>query len=468
MYHIHRLLAPIRSNSVFFSLAQLPKPSLIGCRYKSNNVGSQDSKRTLKNSILHNLGSYSNSAESEILNKLKPITPNDLYVSCTSFDRIGNITAVSRKYPKMQFLKENHLFPRDLRKIDTSSIDVVPVIMIRPSSAILVNLLHIKVIIKKDNVMVFDTSKSEVATKLGIFMYDLELKLKSPANNVCYEFRALESILVSVTSYLEAEIKLHRQQCGIILAELEDEVDRAKLQELLIRLKKLLSFHQRAILIRDVLEELLENDEDLAGMYLTDLKRFEPEEENYEEIELILESYYNQCDEYVQQAGSLLSDIKATEEIVNIILDANRNSLMLFELKITVYTLGFTVATLVPAFYGMNLKNYIEETNWGFGLVLVVSLLQGLAITWLNFRKLHKVQKLTMMGTSNLSKAGTGLSRHIPPTSRVDRWKRGSFLYRLFYGSGGKYSKPSKKFDRPTNREKDAMWRMINDDKAMK
>ena len=80
--------------------------------------------------------------------------------------------------------------------------------------------------------------------------------------------------------------------------------------------------------------------------------------------------------------------------------------------------MGFTVATLVPAFYGMNLKNYIEETNWGFGLVLVVSLLQGLAITWLNFRKLHKVQKLTMMGTSNLSKAGTGLSRHIPPTSR--------------------------------------------------
>ena len=148
MYHIHRLLAPIRSNSVF-SLAQLPKPSLIGCRYKSNNVGSQDSKRTLKNSILHNLGSYSNSAESEILNKLKPITPNDLYVSCTSFDRIGNITAVSRKYPKMQFLKENHLFPRDLRKIDTSSIDVVPVIMIRPSSAILVNLLHIKAIIKR-------------------------------------------------------------------------------------------------------------------------------------------------------------------------------------------------------------------------------------------------------------------------------------------------------------------------------
>ena len=136
----------------------------------------------------------------------------------------------------------------------------------------------------------------------------------------------------------------------------------------------------------------MENDEDLAGMYLTDPKEFKPEEENYDEIELILESYYRQCDEFVQQAGSLLNDIKATEEIVNIILDANRNSLMLFELKITVYTLGFTVATLLPAFYGMNLKNYIEESNWGFGMVVVFSIVQGLAITWLNFKKLHKVQ----------------------------------------------------------------------------
>lgn len=296
-------------------------------------------------------------------------------------------------------------------------------------------------------------------------MYDLELKLQSPTSGICYEFRALESILVSIMSYLEAEIKLHRRQCGIILAELEDEVDRQKLQELLINLKKLSSFHQRAILIRDVLEELLENDEDLAGMYLTDPKKFKPEEENYDEVELILESYYRQCDEFVQQAGSLLNDIKATEEIVNIILDANRNSLMLFELKVTVYTLGFTVATLVPAFYGMNLKNYIEESSWGFGMVVVFSIIQGLAITWLNFKKLHKVQKLTMMGAASHPKA-SNVTTPSPTRKPIVKWKRGSFLYRLFFGTGGKYSKRNKTFDRPTNREKDAIWRMINDDKT--
>ncbi|KAG5416847.1 MRS2 [Candida metapsilosis] len=393
-----------------------------------------------------------------ILNKLKPIQPSDLYVSCTVFDSKGNITSVSRKYPKMQFLKENHLFPRDLRKIDTSSIDVVPTIMIRPSNAILVNLLYIKAIIKKNSVMVFDTSNSEVATKLGILMYDLEMKLKASSNSTSmpYEFRALESILVSVMSYLEAEIKTYISSCGMILGELENQVDRKKLQELLIRSKQLSSFHQKALLIRDVLEELLENDEDLAGMYLSKPKVLGNEgEESYDDLEMILESYYRQCDECVQQAGSLLNDIRATEEIVNIILDANRNSLMLFELKVTVYTLGITVATLIPAFYGMNLKNYIEDSNLGFAAVVVFSLIQGGIITWFNFKKLHKVQRLTMMGTNDNS-------MNISSTYSSAIRKNGSFLRRLIFGSG---TYKRKNFDRPTKREKDVIWRMINDDR---
>ena len=419
--------------------------------------------------------SHSTTGDNHILlNKLKPIQPNDLYVSCTIFNSKGDITAVSKKYPKMQFLKENHLYPRDLRKIDTSSIDVIPMIMIRPSHAILVNLLYIKAIIQQDSVMVFDTSNPEVASKLGMFMYDLEQKLKSNsthATSMPYEFRALESILVSVMSFLEAEIRLYIKQCGIVLSELEDQVDRKKLQELLIRLKQLLSFHQKAVLIRDVLEDLLENDEDLAGMYLSQPKqkpqqhtqwskeildsKVDEDLENYEDLEMILESYYRQCDEFVQQAGSLLNDIKATEDIVNIILDANRNSLMLFELKVTVYTLGITVATLVPAFYGMNLKNYIEESNLGFGAVVVFSIIQGALFTWYNFKKLHKVQKLTIMGTND------NPTRSVTPYKHVIKRDR-SFLHKLIFGSGTH----RKKYHWPTKREKDVLWRMINDEKS--
>lgn len=390
-----------------------------------------------------------------IYNMLKPITPNDSFVSCTNFDINGNIVTVSKKYPRMEFLRENHLFPRDLRKIDTSSIDVVPLIMVRSSNCILVNLLHIKAIVKKDSVMVFDTSIPEIATKLGLFMYDLEMKLKLPSGNVPYEFRALESILISVMSYLEADLTKHSLSCGLILSELEDQVDRKKLQNLLINLKKLTSFYQKAVLIRDILEDVLDNDETLAAMHLSNPKILENLNDDHDltDIELLLEAYYKQCDEVVQQAGSLINDIKATEEIVNIILDANRNSLMLFELKITIYTLGFTVATLFPAFYGMNLKNQIEDSVFGFGAVIIFSIIQGILITALQFKRLHRVQKLTMMDSENI-RASHFRDRTFP--------LRSINLRKLIFGSR------LRKYDRPTVQEKDVLWRMINDDKPLK
>lgn len=391
-----------------------------------------------------------------IYNRVKPITPNDSYVSCTTFDTKGNITEVSKKYPKMRFLKDNNLFPRDLRKIDTSSIEVVPVIMVRSNNCILVNLLYVKAIIKKDSVLVFDTSAPRIARQLGMFMYDLEMKLKLPSSGLNYEFRVLETILVSVMSYLEAELKTHIKSCGTILSELEDQVDRKNLQELLIDLKKISSFYQKTALIRDVLEDLLDNDEDLAGMYLSEPPKLgEKEEDDTTDVEMILESYYKQCDEFVQQAGSLINDIKVTEDIVNIILDTNRNSLMLFELKITVYTLGFTAATLLPAFYGMNLKNFIEESHIGFAMVIAFSIIQGLVITMINFKKLHKVQKLTMMDGSNFP----SLNHQVGALSSTGKQR---WYSRLLFGS------KCDKVHKPTNYEKDVIWRMINDDKPVK
>ncbi|WPK26478.1 hypothetical protein PUMCH_003832 [Australozyma saopauloensis] len=391
-----------------------------------------------------------------LLRQVKPAVPNDLYVSCTTFESLGKITSVLKKYPKVQFLNDNKLYPRDLRKVDSSSIDVAPSIMVRQNNAIIVNLLHIKAIIQKDNLKVFDTVNLQAANKLGLFMYDLELKLKTPSS-LPFEFKALECILISVLSYLEAELQTHMSACGKILAELEDHISRENLQELLIKLKTLTSFYQRATLIRDVLEELLDNDEDLNDLYLTSSKKFDPSSGNtdYSDAEMILETYYRHCDEVVQQAGSLISDIKATEEIVNIILDANRNSLMLFELKVTIYTLGFTVATLTPAFYGMNLKNYIEESNLGFGLVVVFSIIQGIIITIWNFKKLYRVQKMTMMSNAPTSIKSVILNRNYRPYLWRRKWTR------ALYGN-------KREYNTPTKNERDAIWQMINDDKNMR
>ncbi|CEP64833.1 Mrs2p LALA0_S14e00320g [Lachancea lanzarotensis] len=389
---------------------------------------------------------------------LKPITPNDAFVSCTVFDKQGSVCAVSRKFPKWTFLQNHNLFPRDLRKIDATAVDVIPSIVVKPT-CILINLLHIKAMILKDSVYVFDTSNSEAAVKLGVLMYDMESKLSSAAgthSSQLYEHRALESILMNVITSLETDYKQHYAICGIILNDLEDEINRDKLRDLLIKSKNLSSFYKKALLVRDVLDELLDSDEDLAGMYLGEHKT---ENDNFADLEMLLETYYKQCDEYVQQSETLIQDIKSTEEIVNIILDANRNALMLFELKVTIYTLGFTIATLIPAFYGMNLKNFIEDSVWGFGSVVVFSVIGAAIVTRSNYRALRSVTKLTMMNNhTGISSAKHAAHAHNAVDREVAtlpaRWARG--LRSIWRGS----SYPVRK-----GKERDMIWKWLVDDK---
>ena len=54
---------------------------------------------------------------------------------------------------------------------------------------------------------------------------------------------------------------------------------------------------------------------------------------NHEEIEMLLENYYQTIDEIVQIVENLKNQIKTTEDLINVVLDSNRNQLMLLGLK---------------------------------------------------------------------------------------------------------------------------------------
>lgn len=190
----------------------------------------------------------------------------------------------------------------------------------RPS-AILLNLLHLKVLIKHDRVLLFDVYGSKTSYPQSAFMYDLQGKLqqKNPlpgSSGLPYEFRALEAVLTSVTSELEADFEAVREPVVHVLSELEDDIDRHKLRMLLILSKRVSTFEQKAKLVRDAIEELLEADDDLAAMYLTekthDLYRGL---DDHTEVEMLLESYHKLTDEIVQEAGNLVSGIRNTEDM---------------------------------------------------------------------------------------------------------------------------------------------------------
>ncbi|KAJ6003120.1 hypothetical protein N7451_005667 [Penicillium sp. IBT 35674x] len=331
---------------------------------------------------------------------------NELRIRCTEFDNNGNVTLVNGEFRKLELIAKYGLLPRDLRKIDSSTL---PHILVRPS-AILINLLHLRVLIKADRVLVFDAYGSTDSYMQSLFIYDLEGKLRQKTSQVAqagpalpYELRALEAVLISVTTGLEEEFNGVRDPVVRVLRALEEDIDRDKLRHLLIYSKKLGTFEQKARLVRDAIDDLLEADDDLAAMYLSErAKGKERDEDDHQEVEMLLESYHKVCDEIVQASGNLVTNIRNTEEVVKAILDANRNSLMLLDLKFSIGTLSLAAGTLFSALYGMNLKNFIEESDFGFGGVSVICFALTAIVSVYGLAKLRKLQRVRMWGESGV------------------------------------------------------------------
>jgi magnesium transporter len=71
---------------------------------------------------------------------------------------------------------------------------------------------------------------------------------------------------------------------------------------------------------------------------------------------------------------------------------------MLLEVKLGVGTLGLAMGTFIAGLYGMNLENFIEETNWGFAAVTGVSVILSLWVCRYGLYKLQRVQRVKMQG----------------------------------------------------------------------
>jgi magnesium transporter len=149
-------------------------------------------------------------------------------------------------------------------------------------------------------------------------MYGLQGKLQLRASQhggLPYEFRALETLLVMVISELEIEFDEICKPVNQVLGELETNVNLEKLKKLLDVSKQLSAYQQKVGLVRKALHTVLEADNDMAAMYLTEKASGTPRaEENHEEVEMLLENYYEASGEIVEKADKLLSDVEYTHD----------------------------------------------------------------------------------------------------------------------------------------------------------
>lgn len=246
------------------------------------------------------------------------------------------------------------------------------------------------------------------------FRNEMSIKLKDESvfssYKTPYEFRALEAVLNMVIKALNGELQYHVTRANDVLKALEYSIDKENLKDLLLVDKRFNKFHQKANLCSKLLEEILEEEGSIKDMHLhvpVDQRHILTETQTLE-LEMLMENYHTQIDEIVQLCEKNVNSIKTTEEIINIVLDSNRNQLLLLGLRFSSVLLAIGASIFISSLYGMNLENFLEKTDTGFPGIVMLSAFSILLVLSLVLKKVEKVEKMNLtklMKPTNVSTA---------------------------------------------------------------
>ncbi|CAD6577059.1 MAG: magnesium ion transporter [Cyphobasidiales sp. Tagirdzhanova-0007] len=336
----------------------------------------------------------------------------DLVMRCTTLDGQGSWQTRNTPLAKSALCVQHGLQPRDLRKIDSRIPNVLPTILVR-REAILVNILHVRMLIKANTVTLFDVMGTIDSQLQENFVRELSATLKLGYRNsggMPYEFRALEAALSSVATALEEEMKVHKAEVTRLVGSLETHIVVSELHTLLQYSRRLAGFQRRAKSVQAAIDEVLEQDDDLSAMYLS------------EEIEMLLESFSKQVEAIVSEADSIVGDLHQTQDVIELILDSSRNALLTLDLQASIATMGLASGAFIASLFGMNLHTSLETHPSAFW---VTTGLAGGLVAMVTLAGLRRVYRLRKIGL------GQGVFGEYAPVPQ-----QGPFAARAALGNG--------------------------------
>ncbi|RWR83497.1 magnesium transporter MRS2-F [Cinnamomum micranthum f. kanehirae] len=184
------------------------------------------------------------------------------------------------------------------------------------------------------------------------------------------------------------------------LDELTSKISTLNLERVRQIKSRLVTISGRVQKVRDELEHLLDDDMDMAEMYLTDKlaqqleetssrdeldnNAFESDDErdedskskarrsyesssgfkpNIEELEMLLEAYFTQVGGTLNKLSTLREYVDDTEDYINIMLDDKQNQLLQMGVMLSTASLVLNAGIVVSGVFGMNID--IELFNSG-------------------------------------------------------------------------------------------------------
>ncbi|KAG2325985.1 hypothetical protein Bca4012_040503 [Brassica carinata] len=365
---------------------------------------------------------------------------------------------------KFSMMRRCDLPARDLRLLDP--LFVYPSTILGREKAIVVNLEQIRCIITADEVLLLNSLDDYV---LG-YVVELQQRLKASAvgevwnqdslglsrrrdnafqntspEYLPFEFMALEVALEAACTFLDAQASELETEAYPLLDELTSKISTSNLERVRRLKSRLVALTRRVQKVRDEIEQLMDDDGDMAEMYLTEKKkRMEgslygdqslPNDglsfsapvspvssppssrrlekslsigrsrhdsakssessatENIEELEMLLEAYFVVIDSTLNKLTSLKEYIDDTEDFINIQLDNVRNQLIQFELLLTTATFVVAIFGVVAGIFGMNFEIDLFEQPGAFKWVLTITGVCGVLV-FLAFLWFYKRRRL--------------------------------------------------------------------------
>lgn len=254
----------------------------------------------------------------------------------------------------------NVLQLRDIRQVDPAFVAKAALWVRR--DALVVSLEGVRAIILHDRLFLFDTEGASMGPAFNVIVERLGSiggGLGLEETFLPFEFRALEGILIYACVALETEFVAIEPALTRSLETLAVALTVERLEELRGLEQRLNSFYGRARKVQHVLQDVLDEDEDMANMYLSEARKHPDLRRNpldHEEAEQLLETYMQMVDDLTNRAALLNQAIDDTENIIEIHLDIKQNKLLLTSLMLSMASTVLGFGSLVTAVFGMNLQ----------------------------------------------------------------------------------------------------------------
>ena len=281
----------------------------------------------------------------------------DLY----QLNRDGSLEIHCGPFDRAQICQSYDLEPRDLQKIDTDLEINVPLIDVREGKFICFSFDKHRSLIQSDRSLFFVPSAEKVHRQSKGTRYSAQWqtlaelyyrnvkyihrvyndRLADPTSKHAlanpFEFQLTEINLDSIAHHLDLKTNDLATEFDTVRENAYGRITVASLRELAL-LKERVDRHQRnGDLAHKAIVDVLAHDEDLIGMYLTDLR---PRElSDHIQIELLLEASTKQMAEVCRPISDLCDSVRTLESTLGFMLDAVRNELLAFEIRINIITL---------------------------------------------------------------------------------------------------------------------------------